>query len=111
MVFENALGRRHIVKRQDDDIARHALWHAMGMADGPRILLAPHLRIGIEADLGVIVSAVINALALGDLGLAGVRPGTLDRMHYRFGAGGGKAQMIERSSAREDHLGELDIEL
>ena len=64
MCTYDALGRLDIVEGDDDDVVGHALGHPFRVTDRIRVI-SPVRRRRIEADLGVIIRPMINALEIG----------------------------------------------
>lgn len=107
---DDALGGRHIVKRDHHDVVLDAFGHALRIADRLGIL-APVFRRGIQADFRKVVRPVIHPFRLDDLRATGQRARRLDRAHDRFRPGVGKPHPFETLGARADRLRQRDFRL
>ena len=109
MLADQADGGFGVVEGNGDDIGQHVVGRALGIGDRYRRVAAPGFRRRIEAHLGIVIGAVIGALAFGDLGTAGMRPRRLQRHHHGLGAGIGKPDLLDRRQARNQQFGEIDL--
>ena len=109
MLADQADGRFGVIEGNGDDVSQHILRRAFGIGDRHRRVAAPVFRRRVEAHFGIVVGAVIGALALGDLGTAGMRTRRLQRHHHGFRAGIGKAKLIHRRQPRGKQFGQIDL--
>ncbi len=68
VLADQADGRFRIVEGNGDDIGQHIVGRALRIGHRYRRVAAPGFRRRIEADFGIVIGAVIGALAFGDLG-------------------------------------------
>ena len=111
MLADQADRRLGIVEGNGDDIGQHIVRRALGIGHRDRGIAAPGFRHRVEADFGIVVGAVIGALAFGDLRPAGEGARRLQRHHHRLGAGVCKTHLLHRRQARRQQFGEIDLGL
>ena len=109
MLADQADGGFGVVEGNGDDVGQHVVRRALRIGDRDRRVAAPGFRRRIEAHLGIVIGAVIGALAFGDFGAAGMRPRRLQRHHHGFGAGIGKAHLLDRRQPRSQQFREIDL--
>ena len=109
MLADQADGGFRIVEGNGDGIGQHVFGRAFRISHRHRRVAAPLFRRRIEADFGIVIGAVIGALAFGDLRPAGMRARRLQRHHHSFGAGIRKAHLIDRRQTRRQQFGEIDF--
>ena len=98
-----------VVEGNGDDVGEHIVRRALRIGDRKRRVAAPYFRCWIQADLGIVIGAVIGALAFGDFWTAGMRPRRFQRYHHGLGAGIGKAYLVDRGQARDQQFSEIDL--
>jgi hypothetical protein len=96
VLADQADGGFGIVEGNGDDVGEHVVRRALRIGHRNRRVTAPGFRGRIEAHLGIVIGAVIGALAFGDLGAAGMRARRFQRHHHSFGAGNGKPHLLYR---------------
>ena len=96
MLADQADRRLGVVEGDGDDIGQHIVRRTLRIGHRNRRIAAPGLRHGIEADFGIVIGAVIGALAFCDLRPAGKRARGLQRHHHGLGAGIGEAHLLDR---------------
>ena len=111
MAVEDLPAPGHVVEGDDHRVLQQPGGGPLRVAHRARPVGAPVLRVGVEARLGIVVGAVVDALALRDLGPPGVGPRALDGVHHGLGAGVGEADALQRRRAAADLLGQLDLAL
>ena len=108
---EHATNGAFVIERKNHHLVERRLRRPLGIGDRRRIAVTPVLRRRGEARLDLVEGAVVAALALGDLGPAGIGAGRADRLECGLGAGIGEADLLDRGDALDDQLGEPDLRL
>ena len=111
MLADQANRRLGIVEGDGDDIGQHIVRRTLCIRHRDRRIAAPGFRHGIEADFGIVIGAVIGALAFCDLRPPGKRPRRLQRHHHGLGAGIGEPHLLDRGQARRQQFRQIDLGL
>ncbi len=108
--LEDADGGLGVVEGDHHGVADHGIGGAAGIFHPGRRALAPVRRLRVEADLHMVVAAVVGALDLGDRRPAGIGARRLDRAQHRLAAAVGEADGLEGGRAGADMLRQLHLD-
>jgi len=98
-----------VVEGDDDGVVQHVRQGVGAIGEGTReALRAGHDRRRV-GDLRVVVGAVVQALALHDLGALGQRAGRLDGVHHGLGAAAAENDPLGARHPGAQVLGEQDL--
>ena len=111
MLADQADGSFRIVEGDGHDIGQHIFRRALGVGDRNRSIAAPRLRRGIKAHFGVVVGAMIGALAFGDFRTAGKRARRLQRHHDSLGARICETHLLHRGQPRRQQFRKINLGL
>ena len=107
VLFQDLSTFLRFVETQDDRVRHDRRRRSCGVGDTGRPVLAPVEGCRIEADLHMIVGAVVGALELGDGWPAGDGARGLDGEHHSLGAGVHETALFQSRCASSYLLGQV----
>ena len=109
---DEMLGRVRVIEREDEHFVDSRWRDTRGLRYRPRRLGVPdQVQRRSNADLSVVVAAVIAAFELGDSGATGEGARRLDGHHHRFSARIREADALDAVDAIDQQLSQADLAL